>query len=181
MSTGVDGGPPSGRDVQRQWARNAVRCQSSSVTGFTIFRASEPGSQAAEPYKQQSIYVPEGHALWGFVPQNIEFMPKDKDFQLSSAARDRTNPIKAQQINLQRSLIDRTIDRFVSQLLRACGRDNTPYDYRPDQIWLGSAPLITVIRKTGVYPCWSCTNCGCLRLAVNALQAVRTNTNCNHS
>jgi hypothetical protein len=38
----------------------------------------------------------------------------------SNAARDRNSPIKAHQINLQRSLIDRTIDRFagVSQLFR---------------------------------------------------------------
>jgi hypothetical protein len=37
----------------------------------------------------------------------------------SSAARDRNSPIKAHQTNLQRSLIERTIDRFagVSQLL----------------------------------------------------------------
>jgi hypothetical protein len=43
----------------------------------------------------------------------------------SSAARGRNSPIKAHQINLQRSLIDRTINRFasVSQLLWVCGRD----------------------------------------------------------
>jgi hypothetical protein len=77
----------------------------------------ESGCRALQATVDMSL---RGHALWGFVPQNIEFMPKDKDFQLSSAARDRNNPIKAQQINLQRSLIDRTIDRFVSQLR---GRD----------------------------------------------------------
>jgi formylglycine-generating enzyme required for sulfatase activity len=42
----------------------------------------------------------------------------------SNAARDRNSPIKAHQINLQRSLIDRTIDRFagVSQLFWVYGR-----------------------------------------------------------
>jgi putative SOS response-associated peptidase YedK len=43
----------------------------------------------------------------------------------SNAARDRNSPIKAHQINLQRSPIERTINRFagVSQLFWVCGRD----------------------------------------------------------
>ena len=43
----------------------------------------------------------------------------------SNAARDRNSPINPHQINRQRSLIDRTIDRFadVSQLFWVCGRD----------------------------------------------------------
>jgi hypothetical protein len=48
----------------------------------------------------------------------------------SNAARDRNSPIKAHQINLQRSLIDRTINRFesVSQLFWVCGRDR-PFSF----------------------------------------------------
>jgi hypothetical protein len=44
----------------------------------------------------------------------------------SNAARDRNSPIKAHQINLQRSLIDGIINRFasVSQLFWVCGRDS---------------------------------------------------------
>src|SRR3977135_4374275 len=43
----------------------------------------------------------------------------------SNATRGRNSPIKAHQINLQRSLIDGTIDRFagISQLFLVCGRD----------------------------------------------------------
>jgi hypothetical protein len=43
----------------------------------------------------------------------------------SNANRDRNSPIKAHQINLQKSLIDRTINRFaiLSQLFWVCGRD----------------------------------------------------------
>jgi hypothetical protein len=46
----------------------------------------------------------------------------------SNAARGRNSPIKAHQINLQRLLIDRTINRFagVSQLFWVCGRDTAP-------------------------------------------------------
>ena len=44
----------------------------------------------------------------------------------SSAARGRNSPIKAHQINLQRSLIDRTINQFASasQLFWVCGRNS---------------------------------------------------------
>jgi hypothetical protein len=40
----------------------------------------------------------------GIRPQHIELISKNKNFGLN-AARDRNSPIKAQQINLQRSLI----------------------------------------------------------------------------
>jgi hypothetical protein len=45
-----------------------------------------------------------------------------------NAARDRNHPIKPHQINLQRSLIDRTSNRFasVSRLFWVCGRDTGP-------------------------------------------------------
>jgi hypothetical protein len=51
----------------------------------------------------------------------------------SNAARDRNSPIKAHQINLQRSLIDGTINRFagLSQLLWVCGRDKTIDSTKP--------------------------------------------------
>jgi hypothetical protein len=51
-------------------------------------------------------------------------VPKHKDFGFQRNAR-RNSPIKAHQINLQRSLIDGTIDRFagISQLFLVCGRD----------------------------------------------------------
>jgi hypothetical protein len=46
-----------------------------------------------------------------------------------NAARDRNSPIKAHQINRQRPLIDRTINRFASasQLFWVCGRDRNPH------------------------------------------------------
>jgi hypothetical protein len=46
-------------------------------------------------------------------------------YQMRRAARGRNSPIKAHQINLQRSLIDRTINRFASasQLFWVCGKD----------------------------------------------------------
>jgi hypothetical protein len=50
-------------------------------------------------------------------------------FSASNAACDRDSPIKAHQINLQRSFIDATIDRFagVSQLFWICGGDRKGY------------------------------------------------------
>ena len=55
----------------------------------------------------------------------LEFPTRTTRISASSAVRDRNSPIKAHQIKLQRSLIDRTIDRFegVSQLPWVCGRD----------------------------------------------------------
>jgi hypothetical protein len=51
-------------------------------------------------------------------------MPKHQDFGYQRT-RGRNSPMKAHQINLQRSLIERTIDRFAagSQLFWVCGRD----------------------------------------------------------
>jgi hypothetical protein len=50
----------------------------------------------------------------GFAPQHVELVSKDKDLGLH-AARDRNSSIKAQQINLQRSLIG-------SEYQPICGR-----------------------------------------------------------
>ena len=52
-------------------------------------------------------------------------MPRHGDFGFQRSTRSE-QLIKMYQTNLQRSLIDRTIDRFasVSQLLWVCGRDN---------------------------------------------------------
>src|SRR6266508_2409813 len=57
----------------------------------------------------------------------------------SNAARDRSSPIKAHQINLQTSLIDGTINRFgrASQLFWVCGRDSGAF--MPGQIMQGVA------------------------------------------
>ena len=86
-------------------------------------RFQHPGSQPIEAHKQQPVDAAESHSLRSFAPQDIELMAKHKDFGFQRSP-DRNSPIKAHQINLQRSLIEGTIDRFagVSQLFWVCGR-----------------------------------------------------------
>src|SRR6478672_372332 len=66
-----------------------------------------------------------GATRFGHLRRRILSWCRRTRISASNAARGRNSPIKAHQINLQRSLIDRTINRFasVSRLLWVCGRD----------------------------------------------------------
>jgi hypothetical protein len=44
-------------------------------------------SQAIEPNKQQAVDAVEGHSLRRFAPQDIELVPKYKDFGFQRSAR----------------------------------------------------------------------------------------------
>jgi len=69
------------------------------------------GNQPIEANKQQPV-----HPLRGTTSQDVELMPEHDDFRFQRSARPEQPD---QGTNLQRSLIERTIDRFagVSQLL----------------------------------------------------------------
>ena len=57
--------------------------------------------------------IAERQSLRGVAPQHVELVSKDKDLGFQRSP-NRNSPIKTHQINLQRSLIDRTINRFAS-------------------------------------------------------------------
>jgi hypothetical protein len=57
-----------------------------------------------ERSKDKAVNVTERQSLRGFAPQHVELMSKDKDLSFQRSPR-RNTPIKAHQINLQRSLI----------------------------------------------------------------------------
>jgi hypothetical protein len=61
-------------------------------------------SHTIERSKDKAVNVTERQPLWGFAPQHVELMSKDKDLGLQRSPH-RNGPIKAHQINLQRSLI----------------------------------------------------------------------------
>jgi hypothetical protein len=99
--------------------RMMLRHSAPGLRPYNLQSVQDPGSQPTELNKQQPVDAAEGHSLRGFAPQDVELVSKN------NAARDRNSPIKPHQINLQRSPIDGTINRFasVSQLFWVCGRD----------------------------------------------------------
>jgi hypothetical protein len=53
---------------------------------FGVLSRDNPGSHAIEPNKQQ-LDAAEGHSLRGFAPQDIELVPKYKNFGFQRGAR----------------------------------------------------------------------------------------------
>jgi hypothetical protein len=62
------------------------------------------GSQVVERRKHQVIDIADGNPLGCPTPQHIELVPKGENI-VCKAARDRTSPATAYQINLRRSPI----------------------------------------------------------------------------
>jgi hypothetical protein len=92
---------------------------------YNLQSVQHPGSQAVEPNQQQPVDAPEGHSLRGFASQNVQLMPKYKDFGFQRSPRpeqpDQPAPDQSAKIAHRR-----TIDRFadVSQLFWVCGGDS---------------------------------------------------------
>src|ERR1700704_1680170 len=54
---------------------------------YNLQGVQHPGSQAIKPNKQQAVDAVEGHSLRRFAPQDIELVPKHKDFGFQRNAR----------------------------------------------------------------------------------------------
>ena len=52
-----------------------------------LHRFQHPRSQSIEPNKQQSVDAPESHSFRRLAPQDVELMPKHKDFDLQRSPR----------------------------------------------------------------------------------------------
>jgi hypothetical protein len=91
---------------------------------YNLQGVQHPGSQAIEPNKQQAVDAVRATRFGDLRRRTLSWCRSTRT-SASNAARDRNSPIKAHQINLQRSPIERTINRFagVSQLFWVCGRD----------------------------------------------------------
>jgi hypothetical protein len=70
-----------------------------------------------------------GHTLFGALRRSTLSWCRRTRISACNEARDRSNPTVAHQINLQRSPIPSTIDRFADdrQPFRVCGRDSRPW------------------------------------------------------
>ena len=71
---------------------------------YNLQGVQHPGSQAIEPNKQQAVDAVEGHSLRRFAPQDIELVPKHKDFGFQRSARPE-QPDQGAPEHLQTSLI----------------------------------------------------------------------------
>jgi hypothetical protein len=82
-------------------------------------------SHTIEPRKHQAVNVAEGQSLRGLRRSTLSWCRRTR-ISACNAARDRNSPIKAHQINLQRSLIRSEYQpiRGRGQLFWVCGRDS---------------------------------------------------------
>ena len=87
ISSGVFGRPPRDLDFQRQGSEaDAVPAQQ-RLRPYNLQSVQDPGSQAIEPNKQQPVNAAEGQSLWGFAPQDVELVSKNKDFSFQCSPR----------------------------------------------------------------------------------------------
>lgn len=84
-----------------------------------------PGSQTVESNKHQAVNVAEGQSLRDLRRSTLSWCRRIR-ISASNAARDRNSPIKAHQINLEMSVMKRSINRFAGagQPIWVYGRDN---------------------------------------------------------
>ena len=142
ISTGVLGRPPRGRDFQRQWALNPARCQRSTVSGLTTFRAYKTWGTRVYMPANTSRSMLEKAKRPGDLRRRTFSWCRSTRISASSAARDRKRPAKAHQISLQRSIIAASINRFARayQPSLVSGRDND--QLLPKRSILGFKPAL---------------------------------------